>query len=77
MSSKRRREGELEEEILREAEAGPSRKPRKKTKRTPSLKTRILKKLRVKAKVYRKRLRTLERDIRSLSGRKKKAAATA
>lgn len=42
-----------------------------KRKRAPGIKQRLLKELRAKRKETRKTLREIERDIRSLSGRKK------
>lgn len=67
---------ELESLVLEETIA-PIKKKRKskkggKRKRVPTVKARLLKKLRTRQRLYKRKLSSIERDIRSLSPRKKK-----
>lgn len=81
MSKKRRREAEAPE--LTEAEfdelAAPylaktkKRGKRKSSKRAPSLKRRLTAKLRAKKKLYRAKLKSIERDLNSLICKRRKA----
>jgi hypothetical protein len=67
---------ELESLVLEESIA-PIKKKRKskkaaRRKRTPTVKARLLKKLRTRQRLYKRKLSAIERDIRSLSPRKKR-----
>jgi len=64
----------LQEFVANEAAVVKKKSRKKKGKRrprTPSIKLKLLKKLRLKKRTLTKQLRAVDRDIRSLSGRKK------